>query len=323
MPWPRLSQRGWLGLASLLAWPPLLAVVAALAWSEIPASTAAPSMGIRLDTARFDSQDGRSLDLDIYHSAELTTSTSTSTSPSYSPSPSLRPVILALHGGGWCGGSRREIGIRLANALVPRGFDVVSADYSLARPGAPGWPKNLEDALSAVEWVRDQAGDRGWDPRRIVVWGESAGGHLAALIGARSTRSDWEPPSVSAVVAYYAPTDLLALDGPASGRDGPVEQLLGGPARERAALAREASPVFQVGPSSVPMVLVQGRDDLIVPPDQTERMAQALRDACVPCREIVVEGARHGFGPDVLDRPIVPEVLEFLGAIWNDNLKRP
>lgn len=309
MPWPRLSRRGWFGLASLLAWPPLLVVVAALAWSELPASTSAPSSGIRLDTASFDTRDGRSLALDVYHASESVGSP--------------RPVILALHGGGWCGGSRREIGVRLANAMVPRGFDVVAADYSLARPGSPSWPINLEDARAAVRWVRDQADQQGWDRRRIVVWGESAGGHLATLIGARSGGHSPEDPAVSAVVAYYAPSDLLALEGPAAGRGGPVERLLGGPARDLPQMAREASPVFQVSAASAPMVLVQGGDDLIVPPDQTQRLARALRASSVPCREIVIEGARHGFGPDVLNRQIVPEVLEFLDAIWNDNLKRP
>jgi acetyl esterase/lipase len=110
----------------------------------------------------------------------------------YLPAPGSRPaqapVVLFLHGGGWGLGSRTEVGPPFDDwqpsffeRLAQAGFAVASADYRLS--GEAQFPAQLHDAKAAVRWLRRNAGEYGLDGDRIVAWGPSAGGHLAALLG--------------------------------------------------------------------------------------------------------------------------------------------
>ena len=98
------------------------------------------------------------------------------------------PVVVFLHGGGWRVGSRHTAGpgVRAARAgpferVARAGIAVASVDYRLS--GEAVWPAQLHDAKAAVRWLRARAGELGIDPDRIAAWGESAGGHLAELLG--------------------------------------------------------------------------------------------------------------------------------------------
>src|SRR5579864_738404 len=96
--------------------------------------------------------------------------------------PRGRPAVLAIHGGGWRGGTKNDYGREVAR-LAQHGYVVVSVDYQLSRSESPSWPQNFEDVREAVRWVRRHAQDFGVDPSRIAAMGSSAGGHLAALLG--------------------------------------------------------------------------------------------------------------------------------------------
>jgi acetyl esterase/lipase len=119
----------------------------------------------------------------------------------------------------------------------------------------------------AVRWLRAHADAYALDPARIGVWGLSAGGHLAALVGLcgdRDTPED-EPgqgvfsAQVQAVASIAAPTDIMHLNGE-------FEQLLlGGSVAERAELARLASPVAFVTPTAPPFLIIHGTQDERVP----------------------------------------------------------
>jgi acetyl esterase/lipase len=78
--------------------------------------------------------------------------------PDRPPPPGGRPAVLAIHGGGWRGGSKTAYG-RMAAALARRGYVVVAVDYALSKPGTPSWPTNLEDIRAAVRWLRRHADD--------------------------------------------------------------------------------------------------------------------------------------------------------------------
>ena len=98
------------------------------------------------------------------------------------------PAVLFLHGGGWRAGSRHLAGPAFSGAqptpfeqLARAGIAVASADYRLS--GEARWPAQLHDVKAAVRWLRARAGELGIDGERIAAWGESAGGHLAELLG--------------------------------------------------------------------------------------------------------------------------------------------
>ena len=253
--------------------------------------------------------------LDIYRSTQT----------SNSPRQRLRPAVIAVHGGSWNGGSMiayRYDSQKIVIRLAQQGVVVFAIDYRLSRPGSPSWPEVVDDLRAAVRWVRARSAEFGVDPTRIAVMGQSAGGHLAALLGTLPDLRDGEGVSsrVQAVVSFYAPYDLAGLMISRRLAHEPVRNLLGNTASPLFDRASEASPIQHVTKDDPPMLLIHGSDDAWVPLAQSVRMAAALATAGVAHRLIVVEGARHGF-ETLLESParrdLLPEILAFLESVWN------
>jgi acetyl esterase/lipase len=228
------------------------------------------------------------------------------------------PVMVTIHGGGWRSSDKGAFGLRNANAFTQAGYVVVAPDYVLSAPGKPTWPVNFEDVQAAVRWVRTNSGSMGFNPNEIVAEGESAGANMAALLGVYSTQSSGNGVSsaVEAVVAVSTPTNLTALyhakhySGGAS-----AAQFLGGSPAQVPANYRAASPIDHISPGDPPMLLIDGRQDSVIPVSQSEQMQAALTAAGVPNELVLVHGGHY------LDFPtdyssLVPDVLEFLDAIW-------
>ncbi|MEV8376059.1 alpha/beta hydrolase [Kribbella sp. NPDC056861] len=203
-------------------------------------------------------------------------------------------TIIYLHGGGWRRGSRRDVlPVFSESPLYPRlvgeGFAVAAVDYRLS--GEARYPAPLDDVRAAVQWVREHDA---LDADRIVLWGESAGAHLALLAAL-------DGGDVAGVVAWFPPTDLLGLpaDLVAAGGEADLSpdsreaQLLGVPAQDDPELARAASPVTFAHRGAPPVLLLHGSADDLVPPAQSIRLAEALRGAGGQVELELVEGAKH------------------------------
>ncbi|WP_030200309.1 alpha/beta hydrolase [Streptomyces sp. NRRL S-87] len=213
------------------------------------------------------------------------------------------PAVVWIHGGGWLEGDRRyppptvpaEL---LHGSVLAAGLALVPIDYrhSLEAP----FPAQLHDVKAAIRYVRRYADVLGIDPHRIAVWGESAGGHLAALAGLTGPHSPRAEAlegtegvgegdtSVRAVVDWYGVSDLPAIRlhplppmPPGTEFPDPYDALLGGTEEERPALARAASPVTYAAGGAVPppFLLVHGTGDGLVPYGQSEALHAALRAA--------------------------------------------
>jgi acetyl esterase/lipase len=219
--------------------------------------------------------------------------------PAAGPDPA--PLVVFLHGGGWLRGDRAMVGPGFAAwrpgplaRLAADGFAVASVDYRLS--GEARFPAQLEDVSAAVEWLTGQAGEYGFDAGRIVLWGESAGAHLAALLGLRSAGS-----RVRGVVDWYGPADLIALDeqvGAAGALskdplDSREARLLGAPVADMPELARAASPLSHVRAGAPPFLIAHGTADRMVPFAQSEALAAALAEAGANVRFEAVEGSDH------------------------------
>lgn len=211
------------------------------------------------------------------------------------------PVVLWIFGGGWRIGSKGyHVNVR---DLTRSGIAVAAIQYRMS--GTAVYPAQLDDCRAAVRWLRVNGSLHGLDPQRIGASGESAGGHLAALLGMVEGKA-----SIRAVCALYPPTDLITL-GTTYGKPrqkSSVEKLLGGPIQQRLALAAEASPINHVSASSPPFLLIHGANDGIVPLEQSEALLHELEQAKVAARLIVVPGKRHWFR---LDKSQVAEVARF------------
>jgi acetyl esterase/lipase len=233
--------------------------------------------------------------------------------------PGGRPVIIAIHGGGWRRLDKDGYGTRIAAAFVPEGYVVVAPNYMLSAPGRPSWPENLDDVRSAVAWVRSSANELGIDPNRVVAMGESAGGNLAELLGTdpAPAGTDTLSTAVDAVIAFSAPADLTALYATSRWAGLAAAQFLGGSPRQVPANYAAASPVDHVAPGDPPMFLVHGRQDPLVPVSQSEEMAAALDSAGVPNRLVLVPGG-HNLDFPVHYADLTRRLLEFLSGTWED-----
>ncbi|QOJ17957.1 MAG: alpha/beta hydrolase [Phycisphaeraceae bacterium] len=212
------------------------------------------------------------------------------------------PVVIYIHGGGFTGGSR-EAGDQLSAIVAAGGYFACTIQYRLLQQGR--FPAAMHDCKAAVRFLRANAEELGIDPKKIGVWGHSAGGHLAAYLGvtgnAPETHGDvGETPevdsSVACVIDYFGPTDFPSLF---TGRGRDIQrlrtQLFGEAVEDIETKLRRASPVHWVDADDPPVLIVHGSQDNLVPLSQSEIFEKALHEAGVKAELIVVEGAGHGF----------------------------
>jgi acetyl esterase/lipase len=236
------------------------------------------------------------------------------------PAGGARPLIVYVHGGGFRSGDKGE---RVPLEYVGQGYAVASINYRLS--GDALFPAQIEDCKAALRWLRANARRFGLDPDRVAAYGLSAGGHLAAMLGASAGAREFEvgenlgfSSRVQAVVDYFGPTDFLQMDAHRLPNgmvhdtpDSPESRLIGGPIQEHRDKVARANPVTYVTGEAPPFLIVHGDADPLVPHHQSELLAAALRSARVPVTFYTVERGGHGG----FDDPAVPRITrEFLAT---------
>jgi acetyl esterase/lipase len=220
-------------------------------------------------------------------------------------------VIVIIHGGGWTVGDKRgELPLSAIPGFLALGYAVASVNYRLAPEDV--FPAQLLDAKAAIRYVRTMAPTFGLDPDRIAVVGESAGGHLAALLATTQGRPEFDDPTlgnpdvssaVQAVVDFYGPADLTtsdaqrALNPPCPSEPDPsIVALLGASPTEAPDLAAAASPVSYLAAGQVlaPFLIAHGDADCVVPYQQSVELHDAI-EAVAPGRSqlVIVPGSGH------------------------------
>jgi acetyl esterase/lipase len=226
------------------------------------------------------------------------------------------PCVMLIHGGGWQAGHRKMLR-PMTREFARKGYVAMTVGYRLAPKHRN--PAQIEDCKCAVRWVRAHADELGVDPNRIGALGQSAGAHLAMLLGVMDSADGLEgdggwgdqSSKVQAVVSYFGPVDLTKTNLEGSAAADVVDEniarmvltnFVGGKPEEHADELRKVSPLYYVNKGDAPMLLFQGTKDNLVPYDQAFEMATALRKADVTGRLEVMLGARHGWGGDELER---------------------
>jgi acetyl esterase/lipase len=223
-----------------------------------------------------------------------------------------RALVCYLPGGGFIM-APKEAGLERRTYVAEAGYAVASIEYRTGLDGAT-YRDAVADVKSAIRFLRAHADAYGFAAERVAVWGESAGGYLAAMTGATNGEPAFETPdnqgyssAVDAVIDQFGPSNLLKLgdDFDPAFRAGllapgtPFAAFIFGPgtakslAEDPAAVAA-ADPASHLGRGTPPFLLFHGSADRVVSPSQTLLLHAALLAHGVDSIRYVLDGADHG-----------------------------
>lgn len=257
------------------------------------------------------------------------------------PAGEPRPAVILVHGGGWRGGSRADMLVD-AQILAQQGYVAFAVDYRKASEHP--FPDQVDDVADALGFVRAEADDYGVDAERVSLFGVSAGGNIAALVGTHGEAIARAGGPPSAVVSWSGPMDLRVMARNARPRPGCtpgrpetggtcalpeliVDQLplwMGCPIDDEVTwigagprpdpcpeLYEEGSPVAHVSRGDSPMLLVHAEADPLVSSEQARLMRAALDEAGVNRETVIAPGEGHALQ---LRAEALAPTLAFLAA---------
>jgi dipeptidyl aminopeptidase/acylaminoacyl peptidase len=273
-------------------------------------AAAAPDAVVRLDLATGEAQTirraaGRSFepgDISVAEAIEFPTDDGLTSHAFFyaprnqgavAPAGDRPPLIVISHGGPTASTSTR-LNLEI-QYWTTRGFAVADVNYG----GSSGYGKayrqrlngqwGVVDVADCVNAARYLVEARGADPERLIIRGRSAGGYttLAALA--------FRPGVFKAGASYYGISDLEAMARETHKFESHYLETLVGPYPDRQDLYIARSPIHVVDRLACPLVLFQGAEDRVVPPNQAEMMAAAIRQKGLPVALLVFPGEQHGF----------------------------
>lgn len=283
-----------------------------------PSAPAAPNGTVVYRDIEFARTSSGPLLLDIYQPESATTAP--------------RPVVIYIYGGGWYVGNKHQLTMMKAELLAQQGYAVIATSYRLSDQAI--FPAQIHDVKATVRWVRANAKEYDFDSDRIAVWGGSAGGHLAALLGTSAGEHELEgdigpsPESFSstvhAVVDFFGLSDFSKVDQQRhwlgykyDRRASFTSKFLGGSISELPGLVCKANPITYIKPGMPPFLIVHGRNDRIVPIGQSMLLNAELIKCGNESTLHIVENAGHMGGGDFGTDAMLTRVREFLDTHLN------
>jgi acetyl esterase/lipase len=255
----------------------------------------------------------------------------------YTPAaPGAYPALLLIHGGAWKMGTR-AIYQHWGPYLARHGYVAFTVDYRLATPRQPMYPQNVHDVKAAVQFLRGRGPAIKVDPDRIGAMGDSAGGHLSALLALSGDSPKLANPHVDdphhgisthlqVAVPVYGVFDMLRQwehDQVTRSSDQITQKYLGGSPMEIRDVFYEASPLSWTTfhNNRAAFLVVWGTaDDIVEAESQSIPLVTALKRAGNYTRTVPVEGAPHFWIGEPLDEPhtyagfLAPKLLRFLAT---------
>jgi len=230
------------------------------------------------------------------------------------------PVVVMIHGGAFMFGDKADGGgLAGVDQLLAAGYAVASLNYRLS--GEAKYPAQIEDAKAAVRFLRANAAKYNLDPDKFAVFGASAGGNLASLLGTTCGVAALEGADlgnadqsscVQAVVDWFGPIDFLKMDEQFAGTScaanhndasSPESQLVGAPIQSVPDLVKTTNPTNYITDKAPAFLIQNGSADCNIPPVQSKNFADALSAVigADKVRYVLIDGAGHGgpqFGTD-------------------------
>ena len=221
-----------------------------------------------------------------------------------------RAVVVYVPGGGFVVAAK-ESALNLRTYVAEAGFAVASVQYRTTRDGA-NYRDGVEDIKAAIRYLRANAGQYGIDADAVAVWGESAGGYLAAMVGVTNHNSTFEAGAnlnqssdVQGVIVDFGASDIskIAADFDAVTQhatytnEGLIQYI--GKASDANTLdpgiaTTAANPLKYIRANAPPFLIFHGNQDRLVSPSQTLILHDALVATGVRSTRYVVDGAGHG-----------------------------
>ncbi|MCL1821062.1 MAG: alpha/beta hydrolase [Oscillospiraceae bacterium] len=207
------------------------------------------------------------------------------------------PLIFWIHGGAWRFGDRKWCALK---NQAERGYAVASVDYRLSTT-AP-FPACIEDCKYALAFLRQNADKYAIDTSRVCAAGDSAGGHLAALMGVSAGHEDWEPKgadcSVQAVIDICGSSSLKRDYQQTPEQDNSIiNDLLGAPINSPKGmmLAAAANPITYADGTEPPFLIMHGDKDDTVLIEQSYMLRNELESYGNSVAMHTVFGGGHSF----------------------------
>ncbi|MFF1820138.1 prolyl oligopeptidase family serine peptidase [Kribbella sp. NPDC058245] len=223
-----------------------------------------------------------------------------------------RPLVIYLTGGGFSSANKSG-NLDQRTYVAEQGFAVASIEYRTVRNGAT-YQEIVGDVKSAIRFLRAHAAEYGIDPAKVAVWGQSAGGYLAAMTGVTNGLAQFEgtgnpgqSSEVQAVVDEFGPADIakVAADFDTAAQKSnytpgnSLAQVIFGPGTKLSvtaepAVTAKANPATYADASDPSFVFLHGSADQLVSPSQTLALHNSLRADGVDSTRYVVQDANHG-----------------------------
>lgn len=212
------------------------------------------------------------------------------------------PCILYVRGSAWMK-QNLYTDVPQISAMAKRGYVVAIVEYRSSDMAV--FPAQRNDAISAVNFIRENAEKYNVDAKNIFVWGSSSGAHTALFTGMHlktAEEKDNPVPQINAIIAYFPPTDVLHLkDDPTAASTGdensPEGLLIGKTAVwDAPEKAKEASPLYYIKDNSdmPPVFLAHGTKDRVVPFSQADLLANEMEKHGCNYEFHALRNADHG-----------------------------
>lgn len=225
----------------------------------------------------------------------------------------IHPVIIFIHGGAFMGGDKADFQLNPALEGLKKGYAIVSINYRLSQEST--FPAQIHDVKAAIRWVKANASKYHFNASKIILWGASAGGHLASLAGTSADikaledlnlgHAD-ESSSVQVVIDWFAPINFLEIDnqltksglGEANHSDENSfeSKLMGQKITDIPAQIKAANPEIYISINSPYFLIQHGSLDYLIPVEQSITFAEKLQRVLgnEKVKLTILNGASHG-----------------------------
>jgi acetyl esterase/lipase len=222
-------------------------------------------------------------------------------------------LIVMIHGGAWISGDKSDFtgSVPRIQQLFP-GYAIANINYRLASIVGNYFPVQENDVKAAVQFLIQKRNEYLFS-EKLVLFGGSAGGHLAALHAYKYTT-----PAVKVVVDFFGPTDLVALyDSYSAPSRAGLQLLLGGTPATNPTMYFNSSPVNFVTSTSSPTIIIHGDADDVVPLEQSVILKNKLQLMNVPHQLEIYPGMAHDNWPDPVMNNALSKIRVFVYAHIN------